>query len=162
LDGGQTLAAKHAFEAHADSCEVKIKGYRAGNGRFAEKSFRDDVKNAEQIIDFCDVRAHQQSGIIERHFQKLSSQARIILLHAKHHWPTMIAVILRPFAYKYAKLLYNHLNVGESGYSSVQKFWKHSGEVAMKDLHTWGCPCFVLDSVRCRITNWQCKIKMGA
>ena len=146
LNGDQTLEAKHAFESHAASCGVKIERYRADNGRFAEKSFRDDVRNAKQEIDYCGVGAHQQNGIIERHFQRLSSQARIILLHAKRHWPMMISVILWPFAYKYAELLYNHLNIDEKGYSPVQKFCKNSGELSMKDLHTWGCPCFVLDA----------------
>ena len=58
LDGEQTLSAKHAFEAHAESCGVKIKSYRADNGLFAEKYFRDDVKHAKQNIDFCAVGAH--------------------------------------------------------------------------------------------------------
>ena len=80
LDGDQTLSAKHSFESHAASCGVKIKKYRADNGRFAEKSFRDDVKRAQQHIDFCAVGAHHQNGIIERHFQKtyLASQNNFI------------------------------------------------------------------------------------
>ena len=102
LYGEQTLTAKHAFEYHANSCGVAIKKYRADNGRFAEKSFRDDVQNVSQTIEYYAVGAHHQNGIIERHFQKLSSQERIILLHAKRHWPAMISVILWPFAYKYA------------------------------------------------------------
>lgn len=74
LDGEQTLSAKHAFELHASTCGVKIKAYRADNGRFAEKSFREDVQNAQQKIDFCAVGAHHQNGIIERVLsQKLSA-----------------------------------------------------------------------------------------
>ena len=146
LDGEQTLASKHAFEAHAKSCGVNVKAYRADNGSFAEKSFRDDVRNAQQKIDFCAVGAHHQNGIIERHFQKLSSQARIILLHAKRHWPAMISVILWPFAYKYAELLYNHLNVDDRGYAPVQKFCSNTATLDLKTLRTWGYPCYVLDA----------------
>ena len=146
LNGEQTLAAKHAFEAHSNTCGIKICGYRADNGRFAEKSFRDDVTNSRQNINFCGVGSHHQNGIIERHFQTLSSQARIILLHAKRHWPSMISVILWPFAYKYAELLYNHLHLDDKGYSPVQKFCDNSGSLDIKDLHTWGCPCYVLDA----------------
>ena len=109
LDGDQTLAAKNSFECHADSCGVSVKSYRADNGRFAEKSFRDAIKEARQIIDFCAVGTHNQNGIIESHFQRLSSSARTLLLHAKRHWPAMMSVMLWPFAYKYAELLYNHL-----------------------------------------------------
>ena len=58
LDGEQTLAAKVAYESHADTCGVKVSSYRADNGRFAEKSFREAVKRAQQTIDFCAVGAH--------------------------------------------------------------------------------------------------------
>ena len=81
LDGDQTLAAKRLFESHADYCGVAIKSYQ--EDRFAEKSFRDVVKFARQTIDFCAVGTHNQNGIIERHFQRLSSSARTLLLHAK-------------------------------------------------------------------------------
>ena len=50
LDGAQTLDAKLAFETLSDSCGVKIKPYHADNGRFAEKSFRDSVKECNQTI----------------------------------------------------------------------------------------------------------------
>lgn len=66
LDGQQTLAANQAFETLSDSCGVQVKSYRADNGRFAEKSFLDAVKEAHQTIDFCGVGAHH-NVIIERH-----------------------------------------------------------------------------------------------
>ena len=71
LDREQTLVAKHSFESHANTCGVVIKKYRANNGRFAQKSFRDDIQKAQQIIEFCGVGAHHQNGIIERQFQTL-------------------------------------------------------------------------------------------
>ena len=145
LDGDQTLAAKHSFESHADSCNVSVKSYRADNGRFAEKSFRDAIKEARQTIDFCAVGTHNQNGIIERHFQRLSSSARTLLLHAKRHWPAMVSVVLWPFAYKYAELLYNHLHLDSSGRSPVEKFCKTNFKMELKDIHTFGCPCYVLD-----------------
>ena len=75
LDGAQTLDAKLAFETLADSCGVEIKSYRADNGRFAEKSFRDSVKACNQTIGFCGVGAHHQNGIIEWQQQCLISHA---------------------------------------------------------------------------------------
>ena len=135
LDGDQTLAAKHAFELYANTCGVLIRGYRADNGRFAEESFRDDVRYAKQDINFCAVGAHHQNGIIEQHFQRLSSQARIILLHAKRHYPVMISVVLWPFAYKYAELIYNHMYIDDKGYSPAQKFCSNTGQISMKDIH---------------------------
>ena len=74
LDGEQTLAAKEAYESHADTCGVKERSYRADNGRFAERSFREAVNQAQQKIDFCAVGAHHQNGVIERHFQSLKQR----------------------------------------------------------------------------------------
>lgn len=85
LDTDQTLAAKEAFEAHAASCGVQISLYRADNGRCAEKGFHDSVESAQQTIDFCAVDAHHQNGVSELHNQRLVSQARTILLHAKRY-----------------------------------------------------------------------------
>ena len=122
LDGEQTLAAKISFESHADTCGVDVKLYRADNGRFAKKGFLDAIKEAHQTIDFCGVGAHHQNGVIERHFQRLTSRARTMLLHSKRHWPPMITTVLWPFAFKYAELQYNNLSVDEYGLSPAEKF----------------------------------------
>ena len=50
LDGEQTLASKVAFEKKAATYDVPIKSYHADNGRFAEKSFKDAVTDANQTI----------------------------------------------------------------------------------------------------------------
>ena len=102
LNGDQTLTAKLNFESYADICGVRIKSCRADNGRFAEKRFRDAIKNAHQTIDFFAVGAHHQNVLIERHIQTLSSKSRTILLHSKRLWPSMITVVLWPYAFKYA------------------------------------------------------------
>ena len=84
--------------------------------------------------------------MIERHFQRLTSRARTILLHVKRHWLTMISTVLWPFAFKYAELLYNHLSLDKDGLSPAEKFSDAQVKVELKDFHTWGCPCYVLDS----------------
>jgi len=82
LDSEQTVASKVAFEAKAASYNVSIKSYHADNGRFAEKSFKDEVQNANQTIKYCAVGAHHQNGIIERKIGTMSSGTRILLMHA--------------------------------------------------------------------------------
>ena len=57
----------------------------------------------------------------------------------------MIAVILWPFAFKYAELLHNHLNLDMDVLSFVQKFCKTMETIDLHDFHTWGYPCYVLD-----------------
>ena len=142
----QTLDSKIAFEGHADTCGVKIASYRADNGRFAEKSFRDTVEEAQQSIDFCATGAHHQNGVIERHFQTLSPRSRTILLHAKRFWHGMVSQILWPFAYKYAEYLHNHLNLDEDLKTPVETFCGSDGKIEIKNLHTWGFPFYVIDA----------------
>ena len=164
LDGEQTLVAKMNFEAHADQCGVIVDSYRADNGRFAEQSFIDAVKEAHQTIDFCAVGAHHQNGVIERHFQRLTSSARTILLHAKRHWPSMITTVLWPFAYKYAELLYNHLHIDAVGLSPAEKFCETPVKLQLNDFHTWGCPCYVLDSRAQQgnmVPKWDPRSRLG-
>ena len=164
LDGDQTVQAKNNFEAHAQTCGVKIKSYRADNGRFAEKSFRDSVRAAQQTIDFCAVGAHHQNGLIERHFQTLATRTRTILLHAKRHWPAMIAVLLWPFAYKYAELLHNNWKLDENGLSPSQKISVTDHRMELKDVHTWGYPCYILDSklqTHKMMNKWEPRSRLG-
>ena len=55
-----TLQTKHDFEHLAGTRGVDVKSYHADNGRFAERSFVDDVKRCLQRISFCGVGAHHQ------------------------------------------------------------------------------------------------------
>ena len=164
LDTDQTLAAKMNFENHANTCGVTIKSYRADNGRFAQKAFKDAVTKAQQTIDYCAVGAHHQNGLIERHFQTLSTRTRTILLHAKKYWPAMISVILWPFAYKYAEYLHNHLHLDQNGKSPIQKFCNSDINITIKDIHTWGCPCYILDAklqTGSMLAKWEPRSRLG-
>ena len=164
LDEMQTLAAKQSFQAHANGCGVNVKSYRADNGRYAEKFFRDAVKQSNQTIDFCAVGTHNQNGIIERYFQRLSSNARMLLLHAKRHWPAMISVVLWPFAYKNAEFMYNHFHLDNKGRSPLEKFCKTNMKMELKDVHTFGCPCFILDKelqTENMLPKWDPRSRLG-
>ena len=76
---------------------MNIEKYRADNGIFADKGFKDEVYQSNQTISYCGVGAHHQSGIIERYIGLLTAGARINLLHAKRFWPESISTILWPF-----------------------------------------------------------------
>ena len=145
LDTNLTVAAKQNFKTYTNTCGVHIKSYRA-NGCFAENAFCEEIQASRQTIDYCTVGAHHQNGLIEYYFQTLSTRSRTILLHAKRYLPAMISIILWPFAYKYAEFLYNHLHLDQKGLSLIQKFCGTDLNIAMKDIHSWGCPCYVLDS----------------
>ena len=76
----------------------------------------------------------------------------------------MIAVILWPFAFKYAELLHNHLHLDKNGLSPIQKFCKTTETFDLHDLHTWGCPCYVLDKDLQNgnmLSKWEPRSRLG-
>ena len=102
--------------------------------------------------------------MIERHFQTLSTRARTILLHAKRYWPAIITIILWPFAFKYAKMLHNNLHLDENGRTPVQNFCGAHDMLDIKEIHTWGCPCYVLDKRMQNgnmIPKWESRSRLG-
>ena len=42
-----------------------MKHYHADNSRFADEGFKGDLNNKDEIINFCEVGAHHQNGIVE-------------------------------------------------------------------------------------------------
>ena len=76
----------------------------------------------------------------------------------------MIAVLLWPFAYKYAELLHNNWHLDENGLSPSQKFCGTEHRMELKDIHTWGCPCYVLDSklqTNKMMNKWEPRSRLG-
>ncbi len=146
--GSETLRAKQEFESYAASVGVRISHYHADNGRFQESLFTDDLKLNAQTITFCGVNAHHQNGIVERHNGTLTESARVMLLHAQRFWPEAISSLLWPFALKYANHIHNYLSLNEEGKCPFERFSHTSAleNLDISDFHTFGCPCYVLDS----------------
>ena len=94
----QTNQAKRSFEVELSNHNVKVKAHRADNGRFVDIVFRDEVQNFNQAITYCGVVAHHQNSSLERHVSKITTSARIILLHAKRFWTEAITHVLLSFA----------------------------------------------------------------
>ena len=145
LDGDATLEAKHSFERLADLHGVKIKAYRADNGRFADTAFKDDCLCQQQKLTFCGVGAHHQNGIAECAIHNLTEISRTMLLNGIRLWPGIISIILWPLALKHAADRHNQLFIDDSGYSPLAPFSKTSPTIDATLYHTWGCPIFVLD-----------------
>ena len=143
----ETLLAKTSFERLAQNGGVRIKAYRADNGRFADKGFRDSVEQCNQQITYCAVGAHHQNGIVERRIKELTLIARTLLLHAVRHWPGYITTMLWPFALKEAAFRLNYLHFDENGRSNAAKFFGIENDTTDPSIfHAFGSPCFVLDS----------------
>ena len=132
-----TLLAKAFFKWHANEGGVTIYSYRADNGRFADSGFQQAVKDCNQKTTYCAVGAHYQNRIVERRIKELTLISRMLLLHAKRHWPDYVTTMMWPFALKEAAYRLNRLSLWSDGRSCEATFF---------DVDTIGSPCFVLDS----------------
>jgi len=143
----ETLLAKASFERHANEGGVTINSYRADNGRFADSGFQQAVKDCNQKITYCAVGVHHQNGIVERRIKELTLISRTLLLHAKRHWPDYITTMMWPFALKEAAYRLNRLSLRSDGRSCEATFFDVDTDFIDPSIyHSFGSPCFVLDS----------------
>jgi len=162
----ETLLAKTSFERLAKDGGVRIKAYRADNGRFADKGFRDSVEECNQQITYCAVGAHHQNGIVERRIKELTLIARTLLLHAVRHWPGYVTTMMWPFALKEAAYRLNRLTIDSDGRSNEAKFFGVDHDFVDPALfHVFGSPCFVLDarlqSGPAGVPKWEPRSRLG-
>ncbi|KAL7546695.1 hypothetical protein ACHAWF_010025 [Thalassiosira exigua] len=164
----ETLLAKTSFERHARDGGTTISSYRADNGRFADRGFKDAVNDCNQTITFCVVGAHHRNGIVERKIKELTLISRTLLLHAIRHWPDYITVMLWPFALKEAAYRLNKLSFNPDGRSNEATFFRVEKDGDTTDIstfHTFGCPCFVLDSRLqsglSTVPKWEPRSRLG-
>ncbi|KAL7547062.1 hypothetical protein ACHAWF_010384 [Thalassiosira exigua] len=136
----ETLQAKSAFERLANDGGVKIEAYRADNGRFADQGFRDAIHHCNQKITFCAVGSHHQNGIAERKIKELTLIARTLLLHATR----------QPRGEVHAEALF---------------FGATDRPRDPSLFHTFGSPCFVLDSCLQSsvggVPKWEPRSRLG-
>ena len=163
-NAAQTLQGKHRFERQAQQFDVKIKNFRADNGIFRSKEFRDDLEIHEQDVTYCGVGAHHQNGVAERHIRIIVERARTALLHASTKWPDMIDPELWTYAVNYAVHQWNLTPREDLKFLSPEEVFSGTTSRTLPDLsrssgptdskvtslartfQTFGCPVFVLDS----------------
>jgi hypothetical protein len=141
----ETVKAKKAFEAHADSFGVKIKQYYADNGRFQDVAFKAHSEEQGQALTFCGVNAHFQNGRAERKIRDLQDGARTSLLHAIKKCPSAITINLWPYALRYANDVNNHVPVKGQTRAPIELFSSTEIKLPLKQFYHFGCPVYVLD-----------------
>jgi hypothetical protein len=162
----ETLAAKISFERYAERHGVKVQAYQADNGRFAETTFMKAIKDAGQTITFCGVNAHFQNGVAERRIRSLQDQARTMLIHAQHRWPTAIDAHLWPYALRTANEVFNNAptTTRPDMKSPIELLSKSSVRPNLDHFQPFGCPVFVLDANMQsgkKIPKWQLRSRVG-
>lgn len=86
----ETVNVKMAFEQYAATHGMRIQGYHANNGMFAENAFVNIVKKLGQHVMFCGINAHHQNGKAKKRIWDLQDQARAIMMQAINKWPQAI------------------------------------------------------------------------
>ena len=143
--GESTLESKNAYESLMKSYGHDVRRYHADNGRYAENTFKQDVKDKAQQITYCGVGSHHQNGIAERRIKSLGEDARAMLSHGQHLWPEVISKKLWPYAYKAACRARNKYKLDDNNHSPEEKL---SGIVMKQDIrheHPLFCPVYALD-----------------
>ena len=145
FSGSETIRAKQNFEQRSLDYGVLIDSYLADNGVFKANKFVAEIRDRNQKINYCGVNAHHKNAVAERSIRTVSECARALLLHASLRWKSGIDSSLWPMAVHYAVYLYNHMP-NANGIAPADLFTGVQVERhKLKNLHTWGCPVYVLD-----------------
>ena len=144
LSSEDTVRAKKAFEAYAETFGVIIRHYHADNGRFQDRAFRDAIEQAHQSLSFCGVNAHFQNGLAEKRIRDLQDNARTMLLHAQRRWPQAISTHLWPYALRMANDVHNNTLQSNGKASPIEHFSQVQVHPTLRHFHHFGCPVYVL------------------
>ena len=140
----QTLDSKHAYERITSANRVTVKSYRADNFQFNSRNFRGDCVKGGQQLTLCGVGVHHQNGVVESKIKMVCEGVRTVLLRPKDRWP--ISTVLWPYAMLSIIERHNKLSLDEHGRSPLERFTSTIDECISIDLHTRGCPVFILDA----------------
>jgi hypothetical protein len=136
----------------------------ADNGVFKANAFVKHIQDHNQKLRFCGVNAHHQNAVAERSIRTVSECARSMLLHASMRWKDGIDSSLWPMAVSYATYLYNHLPQSNGIAPADLFFGTQVPRHKLKDMHTWGCPVYVLDpklQQGKKLPRWDPKARKG-
>jgi len=161
-----TIEAKKAFESYAHKSGVIVKHYHADNGRFCERAFKEETARLGQTMTYCGVNAHFQNSVAERRIRTLQDQARTMIIHAQHRWPTAIDAHLWPYALRMANDIHNATPATDDkeGLTPYEKFHRTKVRANYTHMYPFGCPGFVLnDRMQAggKIPKWEWRARVG-
>ena len=157
----ETIRAKQSYENMAFEHGVVVQSYLTDSGAFKASSFVQHIRDNSQ---YCGTNAHHQNGVAERSIRTVSNMARAMLLHSAAHWKNGIDSSLWPMAVSYAVYVYNNTpnaqNLCPADLYTGSTVPRHR----LRDLHTWGCPVYVLDptlQAGKKLPRWEPRSRRG-
>jgi GAG-pre-integrase domain len=157
----QTLAAKMEFERHASSIGIRIQQYHADNCRFIDNAWSKHLIENNQAISLCGVNAHHQNGRVEKRIRDLQDLARSSILHAQNLWPDAITTNLWPYAVRKAANDLNYVKGQSATHSPMERFANVAVNFRARDVHTFGCPMYVLQGTGVLRAKWATRARLA-
>ena len=144
----ETVEGKQAFETYCTSHGVQVQHYHADNGIFNAYGWKAACNMKGQGLSYAGVNAHHQNGRAERRIGLLQEQARTMLIHSCHQWPSAITANLWPYALRMANDSMNSSPslLDKKARSPIQIFSSTEVSVNPKHFYHFGCPVYVLES----------------
>ena len=166
MNATDTINAKHEFERYCMGMGVTAESYHTDNGIYKSRAFTEELVNNFQNIRFSGVGAKWQNGAAEGAIRILVSKARTMMIHAAIHWPEAKDDSLWPMALAHAAHVYNHTPNAISGIAPIEIFTRTQDDgQALRNLHTWGCPTYVLEpkltEAGGKIPKWKPRSRRG-
>ena len=126
---------------------IFVQTYQSDNGIFAAADFLEEINKGLQNTNFSGVGAHHRNGIAGQGIQLILMKTCLLLIHAAICWLDVSDTSLWPMAVDCALHQYNHMPRAAVGMMSPLDLLlrTQSPQSHFKDMHVWGCPCYVLD-----------------
>ena len=165
FSGSETIRAKQNYERMALNHGLLIESYLCDNGIFKGKAFVRHLQEHNQKVHYCGVNAHHKNAVAERSIRTVSECARALLLHSALRWKNgPITSDLWPFAVEHACYLYNRCPDSSNSCPADRFLGSVLPRHKFKDLHTWGCPVYVLDpklQQGRKLPRWEPRARRG-
>ena len=142
----ETVQATIEFERSASKVGVMVQAYHLDNGTYKSHEFLKEIMSKGQGIKMSSVSAHHQNGAAKNAIKIVVTKAQTMILHAALCWPNMTKKTLWPLALSHAAYLYNCTPSQQTGITPIE-VWSQakSDHHALRSLHPWGCPIYILD-----------------
>jgi hypothetical protein len=160
----QTLQAKVELERIARSHGDTIKHYHSDNGRFVDKSWREDTLTKLQSMSLCRVNAHHQNRKVERQIRSLQVLSRSSLMHTIKCGPDANQIFLWPYAMRNAVEDMNHIARITQLTTPIELFSNIKIAPNLNHKHTFGCPMYILDQrlqAGHKMSKWEARSRVA-
>jgi len=146
LTAYETIALKLNFERMSTEVGVTVTSYHTDNGIYRSAEFLKELHSKGQGVKMSGVSVQFQNGVAENAIKTTVMKARTLMLHSTLRWPDIADQALWPYALSHVAYLHNHTPHQSTGLAPVEVFTKtKSNHNALRNLHVWGCPAYVLD-----------------